>query len=356
MSVEEQVSWSIGLGRWGGVPVRLHMSFFIFVTAIFYFGWFTSANEITSLGQFSSLIGVIVLFGSVVFHELVHIIVAKHYNLSLKSVMLLPWGGDSDIELPTRPRRQLAYHLSGPLANLGLCFLCSILLFQEISTSEDLMGLLNPIRPVGLLSPDFGSCFLKIGLWVNWMLFLINLLPVYPFDGKGLVRAGIQLTLRDPAPHHTFLGGLLVAQACVLALFLSAWLLSGYNPNELVPTWLVLCVLGIVVFFSSKRQAAIDAMELKGIEESTFQRSQYLVEDSFAFGSDGFSEVDTYSDWLMQHKSDRDNDSGSYSEEDEDELVDEILVKLHENGIDSLTMSEQDLLHRVSARYRRKAR
>ena len=37
--MRDPFQWSIGLGRWGGVTVRLHVFFLAFAAATFYFCW-----------------------------------------------------------------------------------------------------------------------------------------------------------------------------------------------------------------------------------------------------------------------------------------------------------------------------
>lgn len=344
------------MGRWGGIPVRLHMLFFVFAVFTFYFGWYASQQGIASVAQYTALTALVILLFSVILHELGHLFVVGRCNCRVHLVELLPWGGCSRFDSPRHSPSRLMIHLAGPGVNLFLCALCGFLLLQRHSDWGDLWLLMNPIRPVGLLSSDFALSAIKLGFWINWLLLLVNLIPVFPFDGGNILRASVPMIWRQTTPHQAYLICLVFAQMTAVMLFFAAWILQDSNPNELVPTWFVLVMLGIIVFFSSKRQAVLDSYHLEQVDLARVTASPAFRDDG---GEETYFDLEDQideahiSDWLHQHKQVRQQPDDD-SEEDEDRKVDEILAKLHATGMNSLSQPERALLERVSARYRDK--
>lgn len=361
MDTHKRASWSVGLGRWAGIPVRLHMLFFVFAAVTFYFGWYAAKIDMARVGQFTALTSLIILLASVTLHELGHLFVAAKNHCRVHLVELLPWGGSSRFDSPRDPCSRLMIHAAGPAVNLLICLICGGLLLQsERFGWRDFATLIHPIRPVGLGfgDEDFATCTIKLAFWINWLLFLVNMIPVFPFDGGNILRSLVPMIWKQASQHHAYMICLAFAQLTFLSLFAAAWFFRENNPNELIPTWFVLVMLGIIVFFSSKRQATLDGQHVEQADlaraaASTANATHELDADYFDL-EDHFDES-SISDWLHQHKLVREQ-SDYESEEEEDRRVDEILTKLHQTGMSSLSQPEKDLLQRVSARYRSRQR
>jgi Zn-dependent protease len=356
MDAQNRIGWSVGVGRWCGTPVRLHMLFFVFALFTFYFGWYATHKNIAVVGEFTALASLVILLASVTLHELGHLFVVRRCHCRIHLVELLPWGGWSRFDSPRHSPSRLMIHLAGPLVNLGICAIAAFLLMQKDNfDGRDLKMLLNPIRPLGLFSDDFVMCVIKLTFWINWSLLLINLIPVFPFDGGNILRSAVPLIGKNTSPHQAYLICLVFAQLTALSLFFFAWVLRDSNPNELVPTWFVLVMLGIIVFFSSKRQAVLDGQHLEQADLARVTAHAFHYEDSGYFDLEEQADETSISDWLQQHKLVREQIEYE-TEEEEDRRVDEILQKLHETGMNSISEPEKELLHRVSHRYRHRHR
>ena len=191
--MRDPFQWSIGLGRWGGVTVRLHVFFLAFAAATFYFCWPStpSARNVTQwwmaggnmLGIASAAVAL--LFLSVLAHELSHSLMARHAGVPPETITIGPLGGLTAWRAPASPRVELAILVAGPLANLLLALLFSAAILVQ-HPDLDIRSLFNPLQPAGTLDLTQG---LTVGLWINWLLFLINSLPAYPFDGGRILRA-----------------------------------------------------------------------------------------------------------------------------------------------------------------------
>lgn len=353
MEIDNRADWSVGIGRWGGVPVRLHMLFFLFAALSFYFAWYTSQDGSGEISQLTAIGSLLILFGSVVVHELGHIFAATHFACRVFSIELLPWGGNSETEYPVNPRHRLLIASAGPIVNLVICLIAMLLLIQGAHTSwQDLGSLFNPFVPVGIVGTDFAESTIKQIFWINWLLFLVNMLPVFPFDGGLIIRFLVPSVWRSARNDQIFTFCVWTSYLACLGLFVSAWLLREADQMQLIPTWFVLVIFGIIVLFSTKRQTKLDveALEASRIRREGHMR-QFEDESLDSYGFDDSLEEGSISDWLHQHKRIRERQERE-SEIQEDERVDEILERLHKFGMESLDEHDRALLQRVSARYR----
>ena len=128
---ELQSAWSIGLGRSRGVSIRIHMLFFVFAVMTFYFGWHATEGEPNSEYYITAVAVLLILLSSIFVRELAHGFIAVFCGGRVESIEVFPWGGLSEIELPVNKYRQLFIHLSGPTANLILCFVCGLILLFD---------------------------------------------------------------------------------------------------------------------------------------------------------------------------------------------------------------------------------
>ena len=88
-------SWSISAGRIFGVELRIHWTFYFLLPLFVWYTEYTShgtANE----GRGMALVGI--MFAAVLAHELGHALVARHYGIRAKSIILLPLGGITQLD------------------------------------------------------------------------------------------------------------------------------------------------------------------------------------------------------------------------------------------------------------------
>src|SRR5216684_8209788 len=115
----------IRIGRILGIPIYLHPSWFI-IFALITFSLATqfanqhprwSQAQHWSLGVLTSLL----FFGSVLFHELSHSVVALHYKIPVHSITLFIFGGIARIgREPSKPMQEFNIAIAGPLASFFL--------------------------------------------------------------------------------------------------------------------------------------------------------------------------------------------------------------------------------------------
>ena len=165
----------IQIGQIFGIPIFLHTSWFIIfgLIAFSFVSEFDAlqlnlpASRLWGLGLMTSTL----FFGSLVFHEMAHSIVAKHYKIPVVSITLFVFGGVSRIgREPARAMEEFNIAIAGPLSSF---FLAGGFWFIEREAGSN-----------AVLSTLAGSL-----AWINFSLALFNLIPGFPLDGGHIFRA-----------------------------------------------------------------------------------------------------------------------------------------------------------------------
>jgi Zn-dependent protease/CBS domain-containing protein len=166
---------SLRIARIFGIPIYLHPSWFLvfaLVTLSLASGFAENNQDWSSPRQWAvGVIGSLLFFGSVLFHELSHSVVALHYRIPVRSITLFIFGGVAQI--PRDPERALHEFLiaaAGPFSSALLAG--GFFLLQSHSPN--------------------GSVAHEVGDWlslVNLSLAIFNLVPGFPLDGGRILRA-----------------------------------------------------------------------------------------------------------------------------------------------------------------------
>lgn len=138
---------------------------------------------------FMGSMGTGILFFSVLLHELAHSMVARRYNIPVKSITLFIFGGVSDIaKEPTDFHQEFKMSIAGPLASLGLgaIFALSSWLILNSPSSANTISFLVQIKGIFFYSAI-----------ANVMLGAFNLVPAFPLDGGRVLRAGLVRWKKD---------------------------------------------------------------------------------------------------------------------------------------------------------------
>lgn len=168
---------SFRLGRIRGIDIGVHYTWlvvFVLVTVSLAVGFFPQTFPALSrtmdwlLGVLASLL----LFVSVLVHELSHSVVAQSRGLQVRSITLFIFGGVSNIEgEPRSAGDELLIAGAGPLSSLALGVLFGALVLALAGASLALTALLS---------------YLAL---VNVLLAIFNLIPGFPLDGGRVFRA-----------------------------------------------------------------------------------------------------------------------------------------------------------------------
>ena len=167
---------SFRLGKILGITIQLHFSWFIIFALIIGLLSYILHDEGYSLGT-SVIAGVvtsILLFASVVAHELAHSLVAIRSGIPVKSITLFFLGGVAQITREAaRPKTELLMAIAGPLCSLMLAGIFGLIWFLVWDNGQ---------QPLALLIIQWLAL-------INLMLVLFNLIPGFPLDGGRILRA-----------------------------------------------------------------------------------------------------------------------------------------------------------------------
>jgi len=177
----------VSLGKIGGIPITLDYSWFVvFFLLIWSIGFGLMPTEYARLSTAEYLaIGVvasILLFVSILIHELAHSLVARRSGLKIRRITLFLFGGVSEMaEEPSSPSLELRMSLAGPATSLAL----TVFLFALWQIS--ILGNANVL----IQAP------LNYGALVNGIVAAFNMIPAFPLDGGRALRSLIWRRNRD---------------------------------------------------------------------------------------------------------------------------------------------------------------
>jgi Zn-dependent protease/predicted transcriptional regulator len=178
---------SIRIGRLLGVPLILHYTLILGVLLI---TWTLTVGYLPS--EYPGLtsatywligaIAAIVLFTSVLIHELAHSYIAKKSGLPVRRIVLFIFGGVSEIEEePKEATLEFKMALAGPLTSFGIALVLWSLQYMLRAFGANVV----------IIAP------LEYGAYINVLLGGFNLVPAFPLDGGRILRAGIWRWKKD---------------------------------------------------------------------------------------------------------------------------------------------------------------
>lgn len=191
---------SLEVAKIKGIPVKLHFTLLI---VSFLIAWTLSGMLMPELYPgldisvywIMGFICSIILFVSVLLHELAHSIVALRYGLEVREIVLYFFGGVSVIEdqdeLASKDfRKEFKIAIAGPITSFVIAIILAtsfwFLMFITI-------GYYNNIDNVSAIA----SGVLQYGALVNLLLGGFNLIPAFPLDGGRILRSALLRSKND---------------------------------------------------------------------------------------------------------------------------------------------------------------
>ena len=244
--MSDQSSWSLSVGRWGRVHVRVHALFIATAIIVAFLATCQPAHD--SVGY--ALASVSILAASVLVHEAGHCLAAARSGGNPEQIILGPLGGMLPIDVPREREAELITALAGPLANLAVMLVTLPLL---LASDLGVAGLLNPLHPTDLLGGAWWAVALRLTFWINGLLATVNLLPAFPLDGARMLRALLWPTLEPRVAGHV---AVRASRFVALGLCVMAWFVSDEKLAGVVPAWVPLALLAMFLYFKSHQEAA----------------------------------------------------------------------------------------------------
>lgn len=246
------------IGRPFGVPVYVTPTWFL-VAALITFGFAGSVEaQVAGIGQWKYAVSLgfaVLLYLSVLVHELSHTVVALRFGLPVRRISLYLLGGVSEIEKPApTPGREAGIAVAGPLVSL-------------------LLGGLAYLARETLEPGTVGRVLAQALMYSNLVVGVFNMLPGLPLDGGRVLSAGVW---RFTGRRHT---GAVVAAWCgralaVVVLLLPAVMsqLAGQPPEVVDLVWGALLASFIWVGASQALQMAHVQGRIPGLSARSLTR------------------------------------------------------------------------------------
>ena len=384
--MREPMNWALTLFRLGGVPVRVHLVFFLFAVGLVLRQVQPGAGTERPLEIL--LFTLPLLLAVALVHEFGRLAAARFAGGDCGEIVIWPFGGLVPADVPREPRSLAIASLGGPAALLGLVAAGSLILALNgflpnlnpvadpylaevknyrngrVYTSGFALRLYAPgsATPVALddPKPEFNPdrlddkaktestnhnyqrarlngalVWVQRTVWLAFVMLLVNLLPGQPLDFGYL------------------------AQAIV-------WARSDFGNGVVVSGYLgyAVAAFGLLVTFASNEVSPLVVAMLVGM--MAWVRLTRHEQDETGFGdfSSGYSSLDTVEDappkprrkpmlkrWLTARAAKRIHRENESRRKD-DERMELLLEKISVSGKASLTDEERRFLERVSARYR----
>ncbi len=393
--MQDFLKWSLPLFRVFGIRVRLHLLYIMLTLALI---WRTVANANNPNEAFNYiLIWVVVLFISILLHEFGHCFAARAVNGDADEILMWPLGGLASCDVPHTPYANFITAIGGPLVTLAICAISAIILFFN-----QLMIPLNPFDNRSLASPELYSFksgkysvpadeqpirvvragtdesnygpIIKVGnqyfvidvdtkkvtevdlisaptypnwvAWVarifflNYILFLFNLIPAFPMDGGRV----FQTFMWSRTNYHTAM-----VRSCYLGMICAAiFIIISIAYDNFMLSFLAL----FIFYHCQKGLITLEQSESEGLFGYDFSQGYTSLEAgeerSVRKKSPGW-----FARWSAARK-ERKRVKEEETKLQELSRMDELLEKVHNSGLQSLTDEERRFMTRVSNRYRQK--
>jgi Zn-dependent protease len=194
----QQNNWRVG--NLFGIPLFLDPSWFLIVIFVTFVNAQDFLPRFGAVSWFAGFVMALLLFGSVLLHELGHSLVALRQGIKVKSITLFLFGGVAAIERESKtPLGAFGVAIAGPMVSLAL--------FAVFALVAQLFPVSSLVR---ILTLDLSR--------INLVLAIFNMIPGLPLDGGQVLKALVwQITgdkfqgVRWAATSGKFFGGLGIA-------------------------------------------------------------------------------------------------------------------------------------------------
>lgn len=354
--MREAMLWSIPLGRYFGVSVKIHWLFLVVALGLILRPMMGKQEPTPPPGACTdAFLIVFIMFLSVLLHEFGHCFGARLVDGDAEDILIWPLGGLAFVNIPQNPRAHFLTAAAGPLVNLLIFVLSGVCLglffsvaYQPAwsllgypgrsSASEFLMTTwageqkwVNPLSFPAILTRIF---------WVNWILFLFNIILVgFPMDSGRMFQSVVW-------NYSDYRQGTLwaVYAGYVCAAVVGIWSIST---NELLALGLALFIL----------QACLQQHNLleNGADESTFgydfSQGFTSLERDHPEHPPALPRQSWWERWQKRRAARRLQREQETRQADE-RRMDSLLEKISLQGLSALSEDEKRFLRMYSDRYR----
>jgi len=219
-----------------GIRIGVNGTWFLILFLMIFWlsGAFRQAlHSSDGVAYLTTVVTVLVLFGSLIVHELGHAIAARRQGIAVDRIELFLFGGFTQMSRDAiSPGEDFKIAAAGPLATFGFVLLCLAI---------DL-AIVGPHRLVHAAALDGAVKITPVLLALSWLLFwnvlllVFNLIPAFPLDGGRIARA-IVWRVTGSKRQGTRTAAQLGQGFAVILAGVGVWLTLGYR--SFTGLWLI---------------------------------------------------------------------------------------------------------------------
>jgi stage IV sporulation protein FB len=329
---ENPIYLSFPVGTWFATRIRISVFFPLLILLI--------ALRVHDLTLGLTIGGI--LFALILVHEYAHIFAARLTGGYGEEILIWPLGGLAFCHPGYSFKSKLLTPAAGPIFHA----VCCLILAYPMYGTDQLLVAINPrtMREVNLFGLDFLTQVVVITFALNWILLLLNLIPVYPLDGGRILRTLLSRRLNSETATQLYIR--------IGVIFGFGFLLIGMFVDDSM----IVCLGALVLVLNLQESFRLQTADhyddsFMGYDFSQGYTSLERAEDDEQAGR-GKGAIKRWRERRAAQRAERERQQ----EVDEEQQVDQILDKLHKNGRDALTSAEKQVLQRVSDRLRNKER
>jgi Zn-dependent protease/CBS domain-containing protein len=255
-----------------GFPIYIDLTWFIIVLLI---TWslatmafpFNYKGLSTSTYWWMGLAGALGLFASILAHELGHAVVARRFDVPMRSITLFIFGGVAEMTRePPSPKAEFFVAIAGPIVSVIIAAIC----FALTATGA--------IPATGAAVPLFGVVVYLA--FINTLVVLFNLIPAFPLDGGRVLRSILwhfRGNLRWATRITSSIGsgfGLFLILLGIVSLVSSLW---AEQVNIIGPLWLMLIGMFLRSAAQMSYQQVLVRRALEGEPVERFMRDEVVT-------------------------------------------------------------------------------
>jgi Zn-dependent protease len=248
---------NIRIGNLFGIPFFINPSWFLVLGLVTwsYGSNLTQFPELTGIMPwFLGLVAALLLFSSVLAHELGHSFVAIAQGIPVKSITLFIFGGLATLEKESEtPLQAFLVAIAGPLV--------SVLLFGLFSLMVATLPLTLPLKAI-----------ISLLAYINLVLALFNMIPGLPLDGGNVLKSIVWKITGNPNKGVIFAGR--VGQV-IGWLAISTGILSILGISQIGSFWTLLIGVFLLQNAGFAAQSAVVQDKL-----SQYQAQDAIIADS----------------------------------------------------------------------------
>lgn len=324
-------SWSLSLGTLFSTQIRVSPLFLIVALILsFRLGWQVGL-------AYSGF-----LFLALLLHELGHVLVARATGGAADEILIWPLGGLAFVQYGPRLSSAVQTLLAGPFTNLAVAGLVFPAFYAPEMTWDALNPLVVPVREFH--SASWGRECLLLVFSANWILFLINLLPIFPLDGGQMISAILNHRMSSEAAFRITASAGAVAAALLLGIGLS------FDLSWVVAIGAITLIMNLLLSMQFQTGESYDDSFMGYDFSQGYTSLERSGQSANRPPNPSWMEV-----WKSRRK-ERLKARQAARRKDLEQQLDDLLAKVHEQGLNALTSTEKRLLKRASEELKHRSR